>query len=266
MTGWSVALAVAVAGSATVAPALRRRARWRRVLTGAVAGPAPNWQARWTRRGRALVAELAAPHRRARAAACVGVAAALVGLILGGPMAAAVLAGYAGAGLHLIVRRRQRQAAAQAAAAAADAVSSLAAELRAGVPAVAALRSAREQVRSAVGPRANEVAARLAAVVEVAESSGAPLADLLERFDAHVRAVDRAQALADAQAAGARASAALLAVLPLAGAGLGFLVGVDAVHVLLHTRLGAACLGAAVVLQLTGLAWSGRLSRVEVTV
>ena len=62
-----------------------------------------------------------------------------------------------------------------------------------------------------VGATATRRGRRVAAAVAVAESSGAPLADVLDRLDNHLRAVDRARATAAAQAAGARVSALLLA-------------------------------------------------------
>jgi tight adherence protein B len=144
--------------------------------------------------------------------------------------------------------------------AAVDAVSILAAELRAGRPAPQALAAA----AVGDGPGALAVVDRLTSAVELAESSGAPLADVLDRLDTHLRAMDRARRTAHAQAAGARASAALLAVLPVAGVGLGYLIGVDPVHILLRTPLGGACAVVAVLLQLAGVAWSERISRVEV--
>lgn len=97
------------------------------------------------------------------------------------------------------------------------------------------------------------------AAVRLADRTGAPLADLVERIEADARATDRGLAAAAAQAAGARATAWLLAVLPLGGIGLGYGVGVDPVAVLLHTPVGAACAVTAVVLQLTGLLWAERL-------
>ncbi|MCI0687652.1 MAG: hypothetical protein L0Y54_10510, partial [Sporichthyaceae bacterium] len=81
--------------------------------------------------------------------------------------------------------------------------------------------------------------------------------------DTHLRATDRVRALADTQAAGARASAAILAAMPAAGVGLGAAVGVDPVGVLLHTTPGGVALCSAVALQLGGLAWTARLTRVE---
>ena len=81
----------------------------------------------------------------------------------------------------------------------------------------------------------------------------------------HLRSLDRTRAAAEAQAAGARVSALMLAALPVAGVGLGFAVGIDPFAVLLHTPLGAACLGGAVLLQVAGLAWAARLTRLEVS-
>jgi tight adherence protein B len=88
---------------------------------------------------------------------------------------------------------------------------------------------------------------------------------VLDRLDVHLRAVERARAVASSQAAGARVSGALLAVMPLGGVGLGVVVGVDPWRVLLHTSLGAAALCLAVALQLAGLAWAGRLAETKVS-
>jgi tight adherence protein B len=60
-------------------------------------------------------------------------------------------------------------------------------------------------------------------------------------------------------------SAGLLAAMPVAGVGLGAVVGVDAWQVLLRTPLGAVSVGLAVALQLAGLAWAARLAATEVT-
>jgi tight adherence protein B len=53
----------------------------------------------------------------------------------------------------------------------------------------------------------------------------------------------------------------LLAGLPVGGIALGYTIGVDPLHVLLHTPLGAACVGGTLVLQVGGLAWADRLAR-----
>jgi tight adherence protein B len=108
------------------------------------------------------------------------------------------------------------------------------------------------------------VTERVVIATSLAAASGAPLADVLERLETHLRAVDRARAVASSQAAGARVSAALLAVMPFAGVGLGVLVGVDPWRVLLHTPGGALALIVAVMLQLAGLGWVARLADIEV--
>jgi tight adherence protein B len=98
------------------------------------------------------------------------------------------------------------------------------------------------------------------AVWRLAERTGAPAADLIERIERDARVADRARAAAVAQAAGAQATALLLAALPLGGIALGIAIGADPVHVLLHTPLGAACATGAVALQSAGLLWAGRLT------
>jgi tight adherence protein B len=194
-----------------------------------------------------------------------GTAAATIGAVAGGPVAAGVLGVYGGLASWALMRslvRRDESASRQRAV---DAVAALAADLRAGLSVDVALAAATAlQAPAMVGSEAHAVADRVAAAVRVAESSGAPLAEVLERLDAHLRAVDRARAAASAQAAGARVSALLLAAMPVAGVGLSGVIGIDPAPVLLRTRLGAACLCGAVALQLAGLAWAVRLGRVEV--
>ncbi|WP_338106229.1 hypothetical protein [Micromonospora zingiberis] len=100
------------------------------------------------------------------------------------------------------------------------------------------------------------------AAVRLADRTGAPLADLIERIEADARSIDRGRAAAAAQAAGARATAWLLAALPLGGIGLGYGIGVDPLQVLLHTPIGAGCAAAAIALQVVGLLWADRLGTV----
>ncbi|WP_238359227.1 MULTISPECIES: type II secretion system F family protein [Micromonospora] len=100
------------------------------------------------------------------------------------------------------------------------------------------------------------------AAVRLADRTGAPLADLIERIEADARSADRAVAAAAAQAAGARATAWLLAALPLGGIALGYGIGTDPLQVLLHTPIGGACAVAAIALQVVGLLWADRLGTV----
>jgi tight adherence protein B len=236
------------------------RTRWRRVLRGpgwAVqrpTGPLIPWRD-WS----------ATPVRRRTAVGLTALGASAVAAAAAGPVAAVVGAVYAGLLVHLRARAIARGARIRSYRAAIESVAGLAAELRAGQSVGSALAAASALRAPAEGEMAVRVVERVTAAVDLAESSGAPLADVLERLDTHLRAVDRARATVSAQAAGARASALLLAAMPVAGVGLGYAIGVDSVPVLLRTPLGAACLVAAVALQLGGLAWAGRLTRVEVS-
>ncbi|GIF15110.1 hypothetical protein [Actinoplanes teichomyceticus] len=109
------------------------------------------------------------------------------------------------------------------------------------------------------GPGDGRIARLTEAVWRLAEHTGAPAADLLERIEADARAADRAAASAAAQAAGAQATALLLAGLPVGGIGLGYAIGADPLQILLRTPVGAACAVAAVLLQCGGLRWAQRL-------
>jgi tight adherence protein B len=230
------------------------RTRWRHLLReiAPAARPEPGRRP-WTLDGR-------------WASAVVGAVAAAAGLALAGPAAAAVLGVYGLTVTRLVRRARIRQAEGAARRTAVDAVATLAAELRAGQPVDAALACADPWLTGphVVGDDARVVRERVHSAVSLAALSGAPLADVLERLDVHLRAVERMRSSASAQAAGARASALLLAAMPVSGVGLGYVVGVDPLLVLLHTPFGLGCLVGAVGLQLAGLAWAVRLSRVEV--
>jgi tight adherence protein B len=196
------------------------------------------------------------------ASAVVAVLAAGPALVAGGPVAAVVAAAYAA----LLIRglRRHERARRQAVerSRAVDALTGLAADLRAGLPpaALGGVRGGGEPPlwRAA---EARRLVALAAAAVRLAERTGAPLAELIERIEADARASHRAEAMAAAQAAGARATAWLLAALPAGGIALGYWVGVDPLHVLLRTPVGAGCALAALLLQVGGLAWADRLAR-----
>jgi tight adherence protein B len=188
----------------------------------------------------------------AGAAAAVGTLAG----VLAGPVAGVVATVYAVVAVAFWLRRREALARSQAHARALDGLAALAADLRAGLPPPVA--------RSAIAAPIDAVPLirdRVAAAGQVADRTGAPLADLLDRLEVDLRGLERVRLAAAAHAAGTRATAGLLAVLPLAGVGVGYGMGADPVQVLLHTRLGAACVAVAVLLQLAGLGWTGRLSR-----
>lgn len=198
---------------------------------------------------RRIVTE-AAPRSPVRAALTGSALAAGPALLAGGPVAALIVAAYAGLAAREMARRAARKQVVAARAAALDELSSVVADLRAGVPpAVVAVPGGDGRISNLAG-----------AVWRLAEHTGAPAADLLERIEADARTSDRAAKAAAAQAAGAQATAFLLAALPAGGIGLGYAIGADPLHVLLRTPLGAACAIVALALQCGGLRWAQRLT------
>ncbi|MET7752507.1 hypothetical protein [Micromonospora sp. NPDC005367] len=192
-----------------------------------------------------------APRRTLLLAGLAGVG---LGALLGGPVASVALATYVMLGVRAAIRWKSTRQVEQDRRHRLDQLCGFAADLRAGLP-VPTLTDPQEQ------PDESDRLHRLAsAAVRLADRTGAPLADLVERIESDARSVDRGLAAAAAQAAGARATAWLLAGLPLGGIGLGYGIGVDPVHVLLHTPVGAVCTVLAVGLQAGGLFWADRLS------
>ncbi len=172
-------------------------------------------------------------------------------------MAAVIAAAYAATGAVVVAGRRRAAADAKAFAAALAAIGAVAADLRAGGDPVVSLA----RVQPALQPAAaSSMSRRVAAALRVADDTGAPLADLLDRLETDARTLARARATATAQASGAQATAWLLAALPAAGIALGTGVGADPMGVLLRTPLGAACAGGAMTFQMLGLAWTERLA------
>ncbi len=156
----------------------------------------------------------------------------------------------------------------------------LAAELRAGLsaatalehacrpwpelsPAVSAARlgtdvtGALRQCAAAPGAESLRV---VAAGWEVAGRSGAALAVVLERVAAGLRSDDEARAEVVAALGPPRATAKMLAVLPVFGLGLGMSMGAQPIQFLLHTGVGALCLILGVSLALVGVFWVERLA------
>lgn len=224
------------------------------------------------------------PTGSPRAALLAGVAG-VPALLLRGPVAG-VLAVLA---VHVALRARATRAARRGRrderAGAVEACAALSSELRAGrTPADALDVAASAAVGAvAVGMREGAAAARLgadvpAALVRVAGASAAPellhglaacwrvcsatgsglatavdrLADGLARAEAQRRHVD-------AELAGPRATAVLLATLPLAGIALAAGLGARPVHVLLDTSVGVGCLTLGLALEAVGLWWTGRI-------
>jgi tight adherence protein B len=261
VTAWLIAACLFSCAVAAAWPTAAARRR----LAGRPSAPGPFRIGVDVARLRAATSSLAARSPR-RLTGLVAGGAAAVGWLAGGPVAAFVLAVYATLTTGALLRRLRRRAAAVARAASLDNLAALGADLRAGLPPAGA--SARLGAPAGTTARGSQRAVcaerRIAdltdAVWRLAEQTGAPAADLVERIEADARGADRAKAAAAAQAAGAQATALLLATLPLAGIGLGYMIGADPLRVLLHTPLGAGCAAGAVVLQCAGMMWADRLA------
>lgn len=101
----------------------------------------------------------------------------------------------------------------------------------------------------------------LAAAWQVAESRGTGLATAVVRVAAAGRADADHRRQVAAELAAPRATARLLALLPVAGLALGSMLGARPVAVLLTTPLGLACLVAGTALDLLGVWWTARIAR-----
>jgi tight adherence protein B len=101
----------------------------------------------------------------------------------------------------------------------------------------------------------------LAVTAEVIDRSGAPAALVLDEVGAGLLAQITQAQEREAALAGPRATAAVLAALPLVGIALGALIGVNALAVLLGTRWGLICAAGGGLLWGAGRAWSARLVR-----
>jgi tight adherence protein B len=183
--------------------------------------------------------------------------AVLTSGIVGGPVAAVLAAAYGGLAARAASRRTARRRAAASRAHSLDELSALSADLRAGLAIGPAGPAG--VAEGSVGPPDARIGELTSAVWRLAERTGAPTADLVERIEADARAADRSRAEAEAEASGARSTALLLAVLPAGGIALGYSIGANPLHVLLHTPVGAACAIAAALLQCAGLIWTDRL-------
>jgi tight adherence protein B len=109
------------------------------------------------------------------------------------------------------------------------------------------------------GSAVPQVLRPLAACFEVCSTTGSGLAAGVDRLEEGLRAAEAHRRAVDAELAGPRATAGLLAVLPVAGIGLASALGADPLHVLLHTPFGTACLVVGLILDGLGVVWTRRL-------
>jgi tight adherence protein B len=208
--------------------------------------------------------------------------------LVAGPVPVLLALGAVGAGWRWrrdLVRRRVRTA---ERAGAGEACAVLAAELRAGRDPATALSAAAEVAAGplqatllAAGSAARmgddvaaallnpppgqqpsavpEVQRSLAACWSVCASSGSGLATAVGRLEEGLRAEAAQRRAVAAELAGPRATAALLALLPVVGMAMAAALGADPLEVLLHTRVGQLCLVLGLGLDALGLLWTSRL-------
>ncbi len=123
---------------------------------------------------------------------------------------------------------------------------------RVGGDVVAALRT------TAARPGADGLVA-VAAAWDVSARSGGALAGVLDRVGAGLRDEEEARAEVTTSLAPARATAKLLAALPVFGLVLGMSMGARPLDFLLGSGLGLACLASGVLLAGLGILWVERL-------
>ena len=111
-------------------------------------------------------------------------------------------------------------------------------------------------LRRAASQPGHEGLQALAAAWQLAEHSGAPMAEAAEQVAEHLDQVAALRRSVNAELAPARATGKLLAVLPVIGIGMGFLVGGHPDEFLLGTVLGRWLLCAGVVLAGLGVCWT----------
>ncbi|MGY1591093.1 type II secretion system F family protein [Geodermatophilus sp. SYSU D00708] len=209
-----------------------------------------------------------------------GCAAAGAGLLASTWLVAALAGGAAALLARAELRRRAAARDEAGLAALAEALSALAAELRAGrtleaaaaaaADACADEESGRALVRAVRSPTSDdgappgELAAalrRVSAAAVLSQRTGCSLAAVLAAVEDDLRARRRQRSDLRSATAGSRASALLLAALPVLALAMGSGIGADPWRVLTTTPTGQVLLVAGAALEAAGLAWTSRLVR-----
>ncbi len=108
--------------------------------------------------------------------------------------------------------------------------------------------------------RTSPVLRHLAACWRVGERSGAGLAASVSRLATSARAAEDIRAALEGQLAVPRATARMLALLPVIGIVFGTLLGADPLDWLTSSPPGRACLAGGALLTVAGLWWTGRIA------
>jgi tight adherence protein B len=241
-------------------PASVRRWRMSAVMGGATGDPS----SRWSRPSLPVLAAVGG-------AAVVAVAST--------PLVAVLATASAFAGTRAWTTARARAADERRLRSLADGLGALAADLRGGRALETAARTAGtacgdDEVGRALGravrapdtdPPARgstpvaDALARVSAAVVLSRRTGCSLAAVVSAVEDDVRARHRHRLELRSATAGPRASAALLAGLPVLGLAMGSGVGADPWRVLTTTATGQVLLVVGATLEVAGLAWSRRL-------
>jgi tight adherence protein B len=269
---WAV-VAGALAGWCAVAEPAARRAVSVLELGSAGPGPAPVA----ARAGH--LSGLTDPSRLLLLAGAVG---AGVAVLAGSPVAAGVVLVAVLAAGRMRAARTRRLADESGRAAVLEVCAVLVSELRAG-------RAPREALRWAA-PTDHEIGSmvsaalrydrdpavalreiserpgaaglrRLSACWQAADRGGSGLAMAVDRVAEGLRAEEAQRREVSAQLAAPRATARLLAVLPVFGLVLAAGLGGRPLHILTHTPYGLACLVLGILLDLGGLVWTERIAK-----
>jgi tight adherence protein B len=190
-------------------------------------------------------------------------------------------------GRRALLNRRAAQARRLERLAASEAMAVLAGELRAGRPPSVALDGAAHVAAGPTGRALAEAAGAtrigasvaevlrrhvessavpdllrgLAVCWEVCQGSGGSLAAAVDRLEETLRVEAVLREELEAELAGPRSTALLIAFMPVFGLLLGTGLGGDPFHVLLRTPVGWACLVLGVGLELAGTAWTAAIVR-----
>lgn len=246
--------------------------------------PPPRAAWRVLRRGRRSPIDAVA---RARGSVLTALAAvstgALVVLVDGTTLALGlILLGAVAAAWRIRSRIRRRHAADECADAVVEVCEALAGELRAGQPPLVSMRRAAEawppmETVAAAGELGADVPralrrlagrpgasglAQVAAAWQVSEGSGGAMAGALDRVAKASRARRATDRLVASELASARATARLVAGLPLVVLLMGSGLGGDPWGFLTSTPLGLACLSLGLLLAYAGLEWIEKIAAV----
>ncbi len=181
---------------------------------------------------------------------------------------------------RLVARGRSRTARHSSQLAVIGLCDALAAELRAGTSAARAIEDAcghrpdwspllvtahlggdvADSLRDLATRPGQRGLAAVAAAWEISARSGLALADVLDRLGDALRDEQDARGEVTATLAPSRATAKMLAVLPVFGLALGSSMGARPLHILLTTPLGLGCLAGGVLLALLGVLWVERIA------